>query len=523
MISNVKIPVEEYGPEACLEAVRHRLGCCDNVRIVRMLSRILDMRDPEQFYYTLTMVAETSDDAVCKGCFPVYVEPPVPDRKKVDADRKPIVVGFGPAGMFAALELLEHGLKPVIVERGKTIEERTLDVERFIRERRLNPESNIQFGEGGAGSYSDGKLFSRRNRNSGYAGRVLDTFIRFGAPPEIAYMGKPHLGTDVLCRIVRNIRNHILQKGGEIHYSSKMTDMVISGGRVQGVCTSKGETLEADMVYLAMGHSARDTFFLLHEKGVAMEPRPVRVGVRIEHPADTVNLMRYGSKYYRHKNLGAATYSLNHTDRAIKRGVYTFCMCPGGEVVNASSHPGGLVLNGMSYAARSSVFSNAALVVTCHVEDYPGKDCLAGFRFQEGIEAKALKAGGGAWRAPAQNLMTFLGEKRGCFFPETSYKMGIQAADMHDIFPDFILDCLHAAFQKWRREVPLFVSEEALLMAAETRTSSPVRILRNEEYESLNVKGLFPIGEGAGYTGGITSSAIDAIKAVERRIAAHFV
>lgn len=447
--------------------------------------------------------------------FPVYTEANSPFKKKIKISQNPLVVGLGPAGMFAALELLDHGIKPIIFERGKRIEERSLDVRRFIEERRLNPESNIQFGEGGAGSYSDGKLFSRRNRNTGYVSRVLDTFIRFGAPPEIAYMDKPHLGTDVLCRIVANIRKYILEMGGEIHFSSKMTDILFSEGKISGIRINGNKEYFSDTLFLAMGHSSRDTFEILCERGVAMEPRSITMGVRIEHSAETINLMRYGRKYKDYKGLGAATYSLNYTDRAIKRGVYTFCMCPGGEVVNASSEEGGLVLNGMSYAARSSPFSNAALVVSCHLSDYPGKGPLAGLTLQREIEEKAFRAGGSDWKAAAQTLKDFSEKKTGGNLPENSFKMGVQAGDMHDIFPSFILDQLHAAFEQWKKEQPLFVSEEAILMAAETRTSSPVRVLRKENFESINVCGLFPIGEGSGHTGGITSSAADAIHAVE--------
>lgn len=257
---------------------------------------------------------------------------------------------------------------------------------------------------------------------------------------------------------------------------------------------------------------------MLHAKGVAMEQRPISVGVRIEHPVETINLMRYGKKYKNFPGLGAATYSLNYTNRKIRRGVYTFCMCPGGEVVNASSEQDLLVLNGMSYSYRSSPFSNAALVVSCHAEDYLSAAPLAGIEFQRDIERKAFAAGGGRWGVPAQNLLNFLGESKSAALQETSYRMGVVPADMKAIFPRFVISQLAAAFHKWKQEVPLFVSGQAILMAAETRTSSPVRIQRNERYESVNIKNLYPIGEGSGYTGGITSSAADAIRAVEMHL-----
>jgi uncharacterized FAD-dependent dehydrogenase len=343
----------------------------------------------------------------------------------------------------------------------------------------------------------------------------LQTFIKFGAPAEIGYISKPHLGTDVLCVIVRNIRNYILERGGEIHYGAKMTDLLISEGKACGIIINGEQEYLAARIYVALGHSARETFQMLHAKGVAIEQRPIAVGVRIEHPVETINLMRYGNKYKNFPGLGAATYSLNYTNRKIRRGVYTFCMCPGGEVINASSDQGMMVVNGMSYSRRASSFSNAALVVTCHAEDYQSTSPLAGLEFQKEIERKAFKAGGGSWAVPAQNLLAFLGEKSAGSLNENSYKLGAVPADLKEVFPGFVVEELVAAFALWKKEVPLFVSDQAILLGAETRTSSPVRIKRNEQYESVTIKNLYPIGEGAGYTGGITSSAADAIKAVE--------
>ena len=422
--------------------------------------------------------------------------------------------------MFAALELLECGHKPLIFERGKRIEERDGDVQRFIKDRMLDPESNIQFGEGGAGSYSDGKLFSRIN-NSAHANKVLDTFIKFGAPDAIKHIRKPHLGTDVLCRIVRNIRAHVLERGGEIHYSSRLTDLVVSEGAVAGVVINGEQDYRSSHLYLAIGHSARDTFAMLHDKGVALEQKPISVGVRIEHPAELINRIRYDGTGGEACALGAATYSFNHTNRKTGRGVYTFCMCPGGEIVNASSEAGLLVLNGMSYSCRASAFSNSALVVSCHTDDYPSAHPLAGIEFQRGIERKAFEAGGAGWNAPAQNLMDFLGGKGSARLNGNSFKMGTIPVALNAIFPEFVGAELRCAFSEWHENYPLFVSEHAILLAAETRTSSPVRITRNEQGESVNMGKLSPIGEGSGYTGGITSSAIDAIKAVERSVVPH--
>jgi hypothetical protein len=520
IISDLQIPLEQDGMEEYAKEASRRLqaGIDDTITVVKLLSKSLDMRNQEQFVYKISLVVQTNEGYENRQKFPLYTEPVRPARRAAARRERPIVVGFGPAGMFAALELIEYGFKPLIFERGKMIEERTLDVQRFMQKREINPESNIQFGEGGAGSYSDGKLFSRRNNNTGFASRVLQTFIKFGAPSEIGYISKPHLGTDVLCVIVRNIRKYILERGGEIHYGAKMTDLVIENGTATGIIINGEEEYGSSAIYLALGHSARETVTMLHEKGVAMEQRPIAVGLRIEHPAAVINRMRYGEKYCNFKGLGAATYSLNYTNRKIQRGVYTFCMCPGGEVINASSDQGMMVVNGMSYSQRSSAFSNAALVVSCHPQDYGSSSPLAGIAFQQDIERRAFNAGGPGWEMPAQNLMDFLGRKESFGLPESSSQQGVVAADMRDIFPAFVISELMAAFDQWKNEVPLFVSSQAILLGAETRTSSPVRICRNDRFESVNVKNLFPIGEGAGYAGGITSSAADAIKAVEMRV-----
>jgi hypothetical protein len=516
IVSNLRIPLEIDGEQAYLAAAAERLEVeTERIVIAKILSKALDSRDQGQFFYLVTLAVTVDDRFENQQNLPLYAEHFQAVSQPANNRPRPLIVGFGPAGMFAALELLEHGIKPIIFERGKGIEARSLDVQRFIRERRLDAESNIQFGEGGAGSYSDGKLFSRRNNNSSHINRVLRTLIKFGAPAEIGYIGKPHLGTDVLCKIVRNIRDHILERGGEIHYSARMTDLLLSGNTAAGIIVNGEREYLSSSIYLALGHSARDTMAMLHAKGVAMEQKPISVGIRIEHPAETINLMRYGDKYKAYPGLGAATYSLNFTDRKIRRGVYTFCMCPGGEVINASSAQGQLVVNGMSYSRRASAFSNAALVVTCHTSDYESPCPLAGLEFQKEIERRAFAAGGGGWKVPAQNLLDFLGQKNSTDLHENSYKQGAFPADMHDIFPAFVAEGLHAAFGKWQGEVPLFVSNEAILLGAETRTSSPVRIRRDDRFESVNTKNLYPLGEGAGYTGGITSSAADAIKAVE--------
>ena len=489
-----------------------------SVAITGILSKSLDSSDTEQFYYIISLVVRTVEPYENSRLFPEYTEKTIAKRKTINSKTRPLIVGFGPAGMFAALELIDYNIQPIIFERGKKIEERSIDVQKFIKERQLDPESNIQFGEGGAGSYSDGKLFSRRNNNSSYINQVLRTFVKFGAPGEIEYMSKPHLGTDVLCRIVRNIRRYLLDRGAEIHYSAKMTDILISAGTASGIKINGEKDYLSPAIFIASGHSARDTYEMLGKNNIGLEPKAISVGVRIEHPVETINLMRYGNKYKEYNGIGAATYSLNYTNRKIRRGVYTFCMCPGGEVINGSSEPGMLVVNGMSYSNRSSPFSNAALVVSCHTDDYPSSSPLAGLEFQKKIERNSYTAGAGRWAVPAQNLLDFLGETRSTDLNNNSFKMGAVAADIREIIPEFVANELVTAFTKWKNDVPLFVSNEAILLGAETRTSSPVRIKRNENYESVNVKNIYPIGEGSGYTGGITSSAADAIKAIEKYV-----
>jgi uncharacterized protein len=521
IISNLRIPFEKDERDEYIQAASQNMGVSEkDIKFVRILSKSLDARSKRQFYYEITIVVSISDSYENKDGFPLYTGDTKAEKKAKNIKDRPIIVGFGPAGMFTALELIDYGIRPLIFERGKKIEERTIDIRKFLKERELDPESNIQFGEGGAGSYSDGKLFSRI-KNSAKANKVLDTFIKFGAPEEIGYMRKPHLGTDVLSRIAKNMRNYVLERGGEIHYSSKMTGILISDGKALGVAINEKKEYHSSIIYLAVGHSARDTFEMIHKNGIYIEQKPISVGLRIEHPAEIINLIRYGAKYKDFHGIGAADYSFTCNNRAIGRGVYTFCMCPGGEVVNASSEKGMLVLNGMSYSKRSSAFSNSAIAVTCHTEDYQSTHPLAGIKFQRDIEKKAFIAGGGNWKVPAQNLIDFLSGRISGSLNDNSYRMGAASADMKEIVPVFVVDALQSAFNKWKEDYPLFVSDHAILLGAETRTSSPVRIKRSENYESINIKNLYPIGEGSGYAGGITSSAIDAIKAVESSLSAY--
>ena len=519
ILNNLRVPVEKDGIDGYISTASQSLNITkDKIKFIKILSKSLDARGKKQFYYEMSIAVSLPDNFPNKENLPVYIEKTKPVIKQVTIKDRPVIIGFGPAGIFAALELIDRGIKPIIFERGKKIEDRGIDIQKLIKERALDTESNIQFGEGGAGTYSDGKLFSRI-KNSDTVDRVLDTFIKFGAPEEIGYVSKPHLGTDVLCKIVVKMRNYILERGGEIHYSSKMTDMLISDGKLEGVVINGEKEYRSSFIYLAIGHSARDTFELMHNKQVVVEQKPIAVGMRLEHPAEIINTIRYGNKYKDYKPIGAANYSFTHTDRKAGRGIYTFCMCPGGEVVNASSEEGMLAVNGMSYSARASAFSNAAIIVTCNNADYGSTHPLAGLEFQKEIERKAFKAGGGDWQVPAQNLMDFLNGSVSKELNMNSCKTGAAPADMKGIFPKFVSEALLTAFNKWKEDYPLFVSKHGMLLGAETRTSCPVRIRRGENFESENIKNLYPIGEGSGYTGGITSSAADAIKAVEASLA----
>lgn len=518
ILNNLQISVEKDGMDEVIKAASKKLNLSEeNITFVKILNKSLNAKDKEKFYYEVSIVVHISDSFYNPDNFPIYAEKIESKKKLKKINGRPVIIGFGPAGIFSALEMIEHGIKPLIFERGKKIEDRSVDVQKFIESRVFDPESNVQFGEGGAGSYSDGKLFARI-RNSSYANKVLDTFIKFGAPEEIGYVSKPHVGTDLLCVIVKNMRNYIVEKGGEICYSSKMTDLLISDDKVEGVVINEKNEYRSSMIYLAVGHSARDTFEMIRRKGIFIEQKPISAGVRIEHPAEIINLLRYGDKVKNFPGIDAATYSFTYTDRKIGRGAYTFCMCPGGEVINASSENGLMVVNGMSLSKRSSPFSNSAIVVTCCTDDYLSDDPLAGVEFQKEIERKAFIAGGGRWKVPAQNLTDFLRGKISGVLNENSYKMGAVSVNMNEILPKFVCESLLNAFNQWKESDPLFVSDYAILLGAETRTSCPVKIKRNENYESVTVKNLYPIGEGSGYAGGITSSAIDALKAVEKSL-----
>jgi uncharacterized FAD-dependent dehydrogenase len=440
---------------------------------------------------------------------PKSVQAPVILKSK--PRHRPLIVGTGPAGLFAAWKLTQSGLPPLILERGREIPARVKDVNRFWEEGILEDESNVQFGEGGAGTFSDGKLFTRLNDPR--VSQILEALVRFGAPAEILYLQRPHIGTDRLRRVVTAMRRFLQEEGTEFRFQAKVSDLKIAKGRLDGVVINGREEIDGSLLFLALGHSARDTYRVLHLAGVAMEPKPFAMGLRIEHPQRLIDRIQYGPSAG-HPRLPPAEYQL--TCRTPEgRAVYSFCMCPGGAVIGSSSGKGTMVTNGMSYFRRNSPWANSALVVNAGKEDFGGEDPLAGMEFQRRWEEKAFQLGGGNFRAPAQAVFDFLEKRDPRPCPETSFRPGVTPARLEECLPGFIVESLREAIPLFDRKMRKFSSQEAMLIGIETRTSSPVRILRGDDYQSLNLPGLLPIGEGSGYAGGIISSALDGMKAAE--------
>jgi uncharacterized FAD-dependent dehydrogenase len=434
--------------------------------------------------------------------------------------QRPVVIGVGPCGLLTALILAQMGLRPIIVERGKIVRERTVDTFGFWRQRKLNPESNVQFGEGGAGTFSDGKLYSQIKDPKHYGRKVLTEFVKAGAPEEIIYVSKPHIGTFRLVKMVESMRENIEALGGEYRFSSKVTDIDIEetadGRQVRGIMLESGEKIVTNHVVLAIGHSARDTFEMLYERGVYIEAKPFSIGFRVEHPQSLIDTCRFGPNAG-HPILGAADYKLVH-HASNGRAVYSFCMCPGGTVVAAASEPGRVVTNGMSQYSRNERNANSAIVVSISPEvDYPGHP-LAGIAFQRELEEKAFHLGGGTYNAPGQLMGDFVAGKASTDFGAVvpSYKPGITLTDLAQILPEYAVTALREAFPAFDKQLKGYFKHDAVLTGLETRTSSPIRIKRRDDtLQSLNTKGLFPAGEGAGYAGGILSAGVDGIKVAE--------
>ena len=447
-----------------------------------------------------------------------FVENTTHGTKKMNS--RPIVIGFGPAGIFAALTLAKEGYKPIVFERGEDAETRTKTVESFWKgESDLNLESNVQFGEGGAGAFSDGKLTTRiKDKRCRF---VLKELVKSGAPEEIMYEGKPHVGTDILKDVVINIRESIKSLGGEVHFNSKLESINVKDGKLKSIVVN-GSEIPCEALILAIGHSSRDTYEMLHKQGIFMESKAFAIGVRIEHPQELINVSQYG-KYANHPRLKAADYRLVYQSKLTNRGVYSFCMCPGGVVVAAASEEKRLVSNGMSYHARDLENANSALVVTVGPEDFEGSSPLKGMEFQRHYERLAYNLGGGNYKAPVQLVGDFMKDNKSTKIGRVkpTYTAGYELRDLRECLPSYVVDTLKDGIATFDSRIKGYAMDDAVLTGIETRTSAPVRIGRNENLESISSKGLYPAGEGAGFAGGIISAAVDGIRVAERIISEY--
>ena len=521
-INELRLPLDH--PEGALrDAIVARLGIQPaELGEFTVFKRSYDARKPSAITlsYTIDMQLANEDALLAKfvGDRNVVRTPDTNYRFVGKAPEqlahRPVVVGFGPCGIFAALILAQMGFRPIVLERGKAVRERTKDTWGLWRNSVLNPESNVQFGEGGAGTFSDGKLYSQIKDPKHYGRKVLTEFVKAGAPEEILYVSKPHIGTFRLVGMVENMRADIIALGGEIRFQQRVADVRIEDGNLRGVVLANGEEIRSDHVILALGHSARDTFEMLHERGVYMEAKPFSVGFRVEHPQSLIDKARFGPNAG-HPVLGAADYKLVHHAKN-GRSVYSFCMCPGGTVVAATSEPNRVVTNGMSQYSRNERNANAGIVVGITPDDYPGGP-LAGIAFQRHWESRAYELGGGDYIAPGQLVGDFIKAQPSSVLGsvEPSYKPGVKLGDLSTSLPDYAIAAVREALPAFERQIKGFSMRDAVLTGVETRTSSPLRITRGADCQSLNVKGLFPAGEGAGYAGGILSAGVDGIRVAE--------
>ncbi len=510
----------EIKPEALLKFIVFRCGYDSRKKADIQLVYTLDVEvAPAHEAYLLKKFRKDMHIGVTPDTSYKFVAEPGAFTEKT---LRPVVIGLGPCGMMAALILAQMGLKPIILERGKIVRERTKDTWAFWRKGELDPESNVQFGEGGAGTFSDGKLWSQVKDPKHYGRKVLQEFVKAGAPEEILYSSKPHVGTFRLVKMVEHIRKNIELLGGEFRFQHKVVDLELEAGatsdaskQIRGIVLENGETIRADNVIFAIGHSARDTFQMLFDRGVYIEAKPFSIGFRIEHPQGLIDRARFGPSAG-NPVLGAADYKLVH-HATNGRAVYSFCMCPGGTVVAATSEPGCVVTNGMSQYSRNERNANAGIVVGITPEDYPDH-ALAGIDFQRHWERKAYELGGGTYSAPAQLVGDFVAGKAPTAFGsvQPSYTPGVHLTDLTSALPDYAITAIREALPAFDKQIPGFFMSDAVLTAVETRTSSPIRIKRNDgDLQSVNVRGLFPAGEGAGYAGGIMSAGIDGIRVAE--------
>ncbi|MDY0974240.1 NAD(P)/FAD-dependent oxidoreductase [Massilia sp. CFBP9012] len=527
-INELKLPLNHPEP-ALREAILARLGVPDADLVdFSVYKRSYDARKKAAIVLIYSIDAEVRGEAAVlarlKADQHVMPSPDV-DYKFVEVNKpapgtpRPVVVGTGPCGLFVALVLAQMGLNPIILERGKIVRERTVDTFGFWRKRKLNTESNVQFGEGGAGTFSDGKLYSQIKDSNHHGRKVLTEFVRFGAPEEIMYVSKPHIGTFRLVKMVEQMRAEIVRLGGEIRFETRVDDVLVeeTGGvrQVVGVRLGNGEEIATRHLAMAIGHSARDTFQMLYDRGVYIEAKPFSIGFRVEHPQSLIDVCRFGPNAG-NKILGAADYKIVH-HASNGRSVYSFCMCPGGTVVAASSEEGRVVTNGMSQYSRAERNANSAIVVGITPDDYPGHP-LAGIDFQRELESRAFVLGGGTYDAPGQLMGDFVKGRPSTEFGSVtpSFRPAVHLTDLATSLPDYAIVAMREAFVAFDKQIKGYYKEDAVLTGVETRTSSPIRIRRNnDDLQSLNTRGLFPAGEGAGYAGGIMSAAVDGIRVAE--------
>lgn len=529
-LSNIKIQVDkvpdlEKERQALEEYILNKLKIKEGELIdFTIFKKSIDARKKDKVYFVYTIDIEVHNEQYyLKKHSPKVIPTPDLSYKSLPSGNtilkeRPVIIGMGPAGLFAGLMLAKNGYKPTILERGEDVDARTAKVNKFWDSGLLDTESNVQFGEGGAGTFSDGKLTTlindKRCRN------ILKEFIEKGAPQEILYKNKPHIGTDILKKVVKNIRNEIIAYGGEVRFKAKVTDFIIDNGHISAVIINDNEELKCNVVLLAIGHSARDTYEVLYNKGINMIQKAFSIGVRIEHPQELINKAQYGD-FHKYPWIGAADYKLAyHSENG--RSAYTFCMCPGGYVVAAASEAGYLVTNGMSESKRDGSNANSALLVGVKPGDYGSNHPLAGIDFQRKWEGLAYQMGGGNYKAPVQLTGDFLADKFSTKWGsvEPTYKPGVIFGDLKECLPDYVVETLKEAIIYFDNKIQGFANPDSILTGVETRSSAPVRITRDEEYES-NIRGLYPVGEGAGYAGGIMSSAVDGVKIAEKVMAKY--